>query len=686
MTQLTQLPGLGSQLAKKLEKAGIVSPLDLLFHLPRTYQDRTRLYPLSHLKIGSHVLVRGKVVKSEIVTTRRRMLLCHIADQHGYLLLRFFHFYPQQAQQLHEGASIQCFGEVRQGPQSLEMVHPQYHILKDQQTPILSDRLTPVYPAIEGISQAKLRQWIQHILSNLHRQAPLELIPQNLLQQYHIPNLEDALETVHQPTPDTDQTALQNGHHPAQQRLALEKLTAHRLALRQRRQQQRQVPAPALTCTDLKATLLAQLPFALTAAQQHVITEIETDLKHPKAMMRLVQGDVGCGKTVVALIALLQAVASGKQAAIMAPTEILAEQHYQNFKNYLEPLNICVTWLASKLTAKQRRDTLNALVEGKTQVIVGTHALFQEDVPYYDLGLVVIDEQHRFGVAQRLALQKKGEQQDQLPHQLIMTATPIPRTLAMTVYADLDVSIIDKLPPGRTPVNTILINNQRRDEVIQRIRQTCLNGQQVYWVCTLIEESEALSAQAAQGAFAQLQQELPGLTIGLVHGRMKPTEKQQIMQAFQANHIQLLVATTVIEVGVDIPNASVMVIENAERLGLSQLHQLRGRVGRGSQASHCVLLYQSPLSQRSRQRLQIIRQTTNGFKLAEADLQMRGPGEVMGTKQTGEMGLRIANLARDQGLLPQAQHLADALLTAHPQATKALIQRWLGDKVSYQFA
>jgi len=686
MTQLTKLPGLGPQLAQKLGKLGIVSPMDLLFHLPRIYQDRTRLYPLNHLNIGSHVLVYGKVIKTEIVATRRRMLLCHISDTHGHLLLRFFHFYPQQAQQLHEGATIQCFGEVRQGPQSLEMVHPEYRILKSQQTPTLSDRLTPVYPNIEGISQAKLRQWIQIILTNPHRQSTLELIPQYLLERYHIPNLEAALHTVHQPTPNIDQAALQNGHHPAQQRLALEELTAHRLALRQRRQQQQQIPAPPLRCTDLKTTLMKQLPFELTTAQQRVISEITADLKQTKTMMRLVQGDVGCGKTIVALIALLQAVASNKQAAIMAPTAILAEQHYQNLQRYLNPLNISVGWLASKLTAKQRRETLKMISQGETQVIVGTHALFQADVPYHKLGLVVIDEQHRFGVSQRLALQTKGAKQGQLPHQLIMTATPIPRTLAMTAYADLDVSIIDELPPGRTSVNTILLKNQRRNEIIQRIQQACLSGQQAYWVCTLIEVSEALSAQAAEATFVQLQQELPQLTIGLVHGRMKLSEKQQMMHAFQANEIQLLVATTVIEVGVDVPNASVMIIENAERLGLSQLHQLRGRVGRGTQASYCVLMYQAPLSQRARHRLQIMRETNDGFKLAEADLQMRGPGEVMGTKQTGEIGLRIANLARDHRLLPQAQHLADALLEASPQAAQALIHRWLWDKIAYQFA
>ena len=687
MATLTDLPGIGPELEKKLHKAGIHKPLDLLFHLPRGYQDRTRLHPLDTLRAHDHVYVQAIVRKCEITMGRRRMMLCHLSDGHGYLILRFFHFYPQQRHQLQEGTMIRCFGEVRQGNHFFEMIHPEYRVIHDDKPPVLPDTLTPVYPAVEGVPPKKLTTVIHTVLTQVANHPELDVIPTALREQYHLDSLTTALQSVHSPTPQSDRNALLSGNHPAQQRLAFEELLTHRISLRQRRETQRVIPATPLPQNhQLSDKLFKLLPFKLTGAQQRVINEIKQDLSKPAAMMRLVQGDVGCGKTLVALVAMLQAVATGKQAALMAPTEILAEQHFNNLSHYAKQLGLNTAWLASKLGAKQRREALAAMADGSVQIICGTHALFQNDIVFNDLALVVIDEQHRFGVEQRLALQRKGEQQQQLPHQLIMTATPIPRTLAMTLYADLDISVIDELPPGRKPIQTSVIGEHRRDEVIQRIAEACHNGRQAYWVCTLIEESETLTCQAAEDAQLYLQQHLPALKISLVHGRMKSAEKQAIMQSFKQGDCHILVATTVIEVGVDVPNASVMVIENAERLGLSQLHQLRGRVGRGTHDSYCVLMYQSPLSQRSRQRLQVMRETNDGFKIAEADLELRGPGEVMGTRQTGDIGFRIADLARDQALLPQVQTLADKILHKHPEAAACLIKRWLGEKIKYRNA
>jgi len=686
MNTLLSIKGVGEQLAAKLRKIGISQATDLLFHLPRSYQDRTRIVPIASVRIGDQVLVEGEIINTQIVPGKQRMLLCHIADKTGYLICRFFHFNRQQYQYLHAGGRLRCFGEIRAGRKSWEMIHPEYQQLGPGENPPIENTLTPVYPTTEGLAQTRMRKLIQQVLqSPILGQLP-ELLPENIRQQLKLPSLLEALRFVHHPPPDAPVHQLLSGAHPMQQRLAFEELLAHRLSLRLQRQKKRNIPAVPLQhghhlCEQLKK----QLPFPLTNAQQRVIAEIENDLTRPKAMMRLLQGDVGAGKTLVALMAILQCVEAGHQAAIMAPTEILAEQHFLNFTQWLEALNIPCAWLVSKLTAKEKRETLESIANGTARVVIGTHALFQGEVQFKQLALVVIDEQHRFGVEQRLALQQKGERDNCLPHQLIMTATPIPRTLAMTAYADLDISIIDELPPGRTPVKTVLIPDARRYDVIERVRNACRQGKQAYWVCTLIEESEALTCQAAEDTAKHLAQALPELNIALVHGRMKSDEKAAVMQAFKAGNVHLLVATTVIEVGVDVPNSSLMIIENPERLGLSQLHQLRGRVGRGSTESFCVLLYQNPLSLKAKSRLTTIRDTTDGFKIAEQDLKLRGPGEVLGTRQTGDMNFRIAHIIRDQQLLPLVQHAADTLLKNHPDLAQQLVRRWVGQAENYAF-
>ncbi|RVU31665.1 ATP-dependent DNA helicase RecG [Neptunomonas marina] len=680
---ITQLKGVGAAMALKLERLGITQIQDLLFHLPLRYQDRTRIVPIGSLQPGDEVVVEGEVRVSDIQMGRRRALLCRIQDGTGTLTLRFFHFSAAQKNGLAPGKRVRCFGEARPGPNGLEMVHPEYRASGNDGLQPTDTHLTPVYPMTEGLQQNKLRKLMEQALSWLDTGHIEELLPASVRSYWKLPELKAALRYLHTPPVDADQHLLLAGRHPAQRRLAFEELLAHHLTLLKLRQQIQQDGAPAMAATGhFSQPFLAQLPFSLTNAQQRVSQEVAVDLAQPRPMLRLIQGDVGSGKTMIAALAALQAVENGFQAAIMAPTEILAEQHFNNFQAWLEPLGIQVAWLVGKLKGKRREQQLASIADGSAQVVVGTHALFQDEVRFYNLGLAIIDEQHRFGVHQRLSLREKGRDGIQTPHQLIMTATPIPRTLTMSAYADLDCSIIDELPPGRTPVNTVVIDDSRRDQVISRVRAACQEGKQVYWVCTLIEESEALQCQAAEVTAEQLKEQLVELRIGLVHGRMKAAEKAEVMQRFKQAELDLLVATTVIEVGVDVPNASVMIIENPERLGLSQLHQLRGRVGRGSVASHCVLMYHAPLSKQGKERLAVMRQTTDGFRIAEKDLELRGPGEVLGTRQTGDMQFRIADLQRDSDLLDAVRDAATQL-TQEPTLTSAITRRWLAQGEEY---
>lgn len=680
---VTELKGVGAALEQKLHNLGIQNLQDLLFHLPLRYQDRTRIVPMGALRPGDECVVEGEVKLADISKGRRRSLLCRIQDGTGSLTLRFFHFTAAQKNNLKPGTRIRCFGEARTGANGLEIVHPEYKRVDNDDLVPVEESLTPIYPTTEGLHQGRLRALTDQAFNYLKEGGLQELVPAQLRQGWQFPSLNDAVAYLHRPPVDVDQHLLLDGMHPAQRRLAFEELLAHHLSLLKLRQKARQKGAPELPGTgQLKQAFLEQLPFPLTGAQQRVGNEIANDLAQAYPMLRLVQGDVGSGKTVVAALAALQTVESGLQAAIMAPTEILAEQHFINFSNWLESLDIKVAWLAGKLKGKQRQAQLEAIRTGEARVVVGTHALFQEEVVFSDLGLVVIDEQHRFGVHQRLSLREKGRNGELAPHQLIMTATPIPRTLTMSAYADLDCSIIDELPPGRTPVNTVVIADSRRDEVIQRVQKACAEKRQVYWVCTLIEESEALQCQAAEVTAEDLKVALPELRIGLVHGRMKPAEKADIMQQFKAAELDLLVATTVIEVGVDVPNASVMIIENPERLGLAQLHQLRGRVGRGSVESFCVLMYHAPLSNQGRERLTVMRETTDGFKIAEKDLQLRGPGEVLGTRQTGTMQFKMADLQRDSDLLTRVKMVAGQM-QEWPDFADSLVERWLGRGEDY---
>jgi ATP-dependent DNA helicase RecG len=578
---------------------------------------------------------------------------------------------------------LRCFGEVRQGYNgALEMIHPECRRVEPD-TPV-EERLTPFYPATAGLQQFTLRNLAEEALAHLDTAALLpELLPATLLAQLRLLPIAEAVRLLHQPPAETSVAELESGRHPARQRLAFEELLAHQLSLRRLRERTRRQAAPPLAGSRLSQRFLERLPFTLTGAQQRVLAEIADDLSQPRPMLRLLQGDVGSGKTVVAAAAALRAVETGAQAALMAPTELLAEQHHRNFRNWLDELGIEVAWLTGRLTGKARRTLLERLAAGDIQVAVGTHALFQEAVTFAELALVIVDEQHRFGVHQRLALREKGRAGGRCPHQLIMTATPIPRTLAMSAYADLDTSIIDELPPGRQPVKTVAAPDRRRNEIIDRIRQACLSGRQAYWVCPLIEESEVLQCQAATVTAEQLGEILPELRIGLVHGRLPANAKEAVMAAFKAGELQLLVATTVIEVGVDVPNASLMIIENPERLGLAQLHQLRGRVGRGTTESSCVLLYRPPLSEVAHTRLAVLRECHDGFEIARRDLELRGPGEVLGTRQTGEQSLRIADLLRDQDLLNVVRHTADQLLREHPHCVELLIRRWIGAGARY---
>ncbi len=685
-TPLTALKGIGPALAEKLARLGLESIQDVLFHLPLRYQDRTRVTPIGALRPGMDAVVEGVVAGADLVIGRRKSLLCRMQDGSGTLSLRFYYFSGTLKTSLQRGSQWRCYGEVRPGATGLEIYHPELISLDSPQAAPVAETLTPIYPATEGLSQQRLRSLSDAALAWLDQgHALTDWIPAEVAQRYRLAPLRDALRLLHRPPPDVDLQALQEGRHWAQHRLAFEELLAHQLVMLRLRAQVRSRQAAVMPPPgELPAAFVRSLPFPLTGAQARAAGEIAEDLAQPRPMLRLVQGDVGAGKTVVAALAALQALEAGWQVALMAPTEILAEQHFLNFQRWFTPLGISVAWMAGKLKGKARANQLQLIATGDAAMIVGTHALFQEQVRFNNLALAIIDEQHRFGVEQRLALRDKGAAGRFSPHQLIMTATPIPRTLAMSAYADLDTSILDELPPGRTPINTVLVSDGRREEVVERVRAGCAEGRQAYWVCTLIEESEQLQAQAAEVTWAALCESLPELSIGLIHGRMKPAEKAEIMQAFKAGDLHLLVATTVIEVGVDVPNASLMIIENPERLGLAQLHQLRGRVGRGSAASHCVLLYHAPLSHLGRERLGIMRESTDGFEIAEKDLRLRGPGEVLGTRQTGIVQFRVADLVRDADLLPEVQTAAQQLGERHPEHVQPLIDRWLSQ--GQQFA
>lgn len=682
---VTALPGVGPRNAERLARLGVRTVQDVLFHLPLRYQDRTRVTPIGGLRPGGQVVIEGEIDHSEVRFGRRRSLLVQLSDGTGAIVLRFFHFSGAQQANLKRGVRLRCFGEVRSGPTGLELIHPEYKRVEEGDFPGVEESLTPIYPTTEGMHQLSWRGLTDKALALLdtHPDWLPEWLPAELLSRFHLPELSPTLRYLHRPPPDAPQQQLAEGGHPAQRRLAFEELLAHQISLRRLRQEQRRIPAPPLkTGADLRRRLIADLPFELTAAQQRVAAEIGSDLEQSHPMMRLVQGDVGSGKTVVAALAALQAVEADHQVALMAPTELLAEQHLKSLRTWLEPLGIEIAWLTGRHKGRRRRQVLEAIADGEAAVVVGTHALFQQDVAFRALGLAIIDEQHRFGVHQRLALREKGAGNGRAPHQLIMTATPIPRTLAMSAYADLDVSVIDELPPGRTPVTTVAVPDSRRDEVIDRVRRACAGGRQAYWVCTLIEESEALQCQAAEETAALLSEALSGLRVGLVHGRLKAADKEQVMAAFKAGELDLLVATTVIEVGMDVPNASLMIIENPERLGLAQMHQLRGRVGRGATESHCVLMYHA-LSEHARERLSMMRATNDGFAIARKDLELRGPGEVLGTRQTGEMQLRIADLIHHQHLLPEVQRAAELVLERYPDHAQPLVRRWLGSRTEY---
>lgn len=685
---LSRLPGVGPRVAEKLAARGLVTMQDLWLHLPLRYEDRTAITPIRQLQPGVPAQIEGRVEAVERGFRYRPVLRVAVGDEsRGTLVLRFFHFRAAQVAQFAVGARIRCYGTPKPGQNGLEIIHPSYRVLGDDDDAALGEALDPVYPAIEGLGAASIRKLVGQALERLPDDDSLELLPPALLEGLQLPPLRQALLTMHRPPRDADVAALSLGTHPAQRRLAMEELLAHHLSLRRQRLALQRHGAPALKGKGtLVKALLKALPFALTGAQQRVFKQIREDIAKPSPMLRLVQGDVGSGKTVVAALAGMLAVEAGKQVALAAPTELLAEQHLANLRAWLEPLGVRVAWLAGKVTGKARATVLAQVASGEAQVVVGTHALMQEAVTFHDLGLAIVDEQHRFGVHQRLALRDKGAGANRVPHQLVMTATPIPRTLAMAAYADLDVSAIDELPPGRTPVQTVALSAERRPELVERIRTACAEGRQAYWVCTLIDDSDEVVAQAAQTTFEALSASLSEARVALVHGRMKAADKQATMRRFKQGEIDLLVATTVIEVGVDVPNASLMIIENAERLGLAQLHQLRGRVGRGATASTCVLMYQPPLSMMAKHRLATMRQTNDGFVIAEKDLELRGPGELLGTRQTGLAAFRVADLARDAGLLPQVHALAERLLAEDPAAADRVIHRWVGGAARYASA
>jgi len=630
------------------------------------------------------VVVEGEIQLTEITYRRRRQLLCRISDGSGFLTLRFFYFSEAQQKGLARGTRLRCFGEVRRGPAGLEIVHPEYRRVAEVTAADLEETLTPVYPLTEGLTQGRLRVLVAEALRELRTAGVRDWIPAEVADSLGLPSLQEALEYVHRPPQEAEIDELAAGRHPAQRRLAFEELLAHHLSLKLIKHEQKTEPARGLEDGEgLAQRFIRSLPFQLTKAQSRALRDVNLDLAASRPMVRLIQGDVGCGKTVVAAAAAARAAGSGLQAALMAPTELLAEQHYRNFEAWFRPLGLPVALVSGSVSTRTRRSALEAIASGEVRIAVGTHALFQECMDFKHLALVIVDEQHRFGVQQRLRLQEKGQKDGRFPHQLIMTATPIPRTLAMTAYADLDISVIDELPPGRTPINTVVMSEQKREAVVARIVALCREGRQAYWVCPLIEESEELRSQAAEETAASLAEALPGIHVGLVHGRMPSSKKDEAMLAFKAGKIQLLVATTVIEVGVDVPNSTLMVIENAERMGLAQLHQLRGRVGRGSAASTCVLLYRSPLSELARARLKAIRETNDGFEIARRDLELRGPGELLGTRQTGLAQLRVADLMRDADLLPRVQETAELLLASYPDNIAALATRWIGTAERY---
>jgi len=680
---ISSLSGVGSKVAEKLAKIGIKSVQDLLFHLPLRYEDRTRIYPIANVHSGLWAAVQGKIMSVDTIFGRKKMLTVKISDGNGTLTLRFFNFTAGMKNNFSEGKQIYAYGEIKRGTYGLEIIHPDYKFFSPSMTPNIEQNLTPIYPTTEGLRQNTLRNLSEQALKLLADSAIEEALPSGLYDNQL--TLTQALSTIHRPPPNINIDDFDNGKTPSQQRLIIEELLAQNLSMLAVRSKGQQDAALPLTAKGtLKEKFLAQLPFTPTHAQYRVVQEIESDLLSPHPMMRLVQGDVGSGKTLVAALSAVKVIEQGYQVALMAPTELLAEQHAMNFTNWLEPLGIQVAWLAGKLKGKTKERELNNIASGHAKMVVGTHALFQDHVEFHQLVLVIIDEQHRFGVHQRLKLREKGDVQGSYPHQLIMTATPIPRTLAMTAYADLETSIIDELPPGRTPIQTVAIPDTKRNNIVDRVRNACLNeGKQAYWVCTLIDESEVLEAQAAADTTEELKKQLPELNIGLVHGRMKSTEKQAVMSQFKNNQLHLLVATTVIEVGVDVPNASLMIIENPERLGLAQLHQLRGRVGRGTVASHCVLLYHAPLSNTAQKRLGVLRESNDGFVIAQRDLDIRGPGELLGTKQTGIADLKIADLIRDQKLIPDIQRMARHIHDNYPQSAQTIIDRWLGERDVY---
>ncbi|MFW5443749.1 MAG: ATP-dependent DNA helicase RecG [Methylococcaceae bacterium] len=682
---VTSLAGIGPQSVIRLEKLGIHIVQDLLFHLPHRYEDRTKIVPINTLSPGMVVLTSGTIEFTDVLMKGRHSLICRISDQTGYLSLRFFHFTAKQKSNLSPGTLISCFGEIRNGYQGLEIVHPEYKVITSTDA-ITETSLSPIYPLTEGLRQATLRKAIKQALSLYlnNQQSLTDWLPQQVLDDNHYPSLNEALQSLHQPDQQISAEQLQQGKLPALKRLAFEELLAHHLILLKNKNAIKKWQAPVFKATKSQTSqFINNLSFRLTAAQQRVITEITDDCASNQPMLRLVQGDVGCGKTVVAAYAALLALSTEYQVAIMAPTELLAEQHLHNFKQWFNKKNTKIIYLTGQIKGKARKETLAEIEQGTANIIIGTHALFQESVIFKQLGLIIIDEQHRFGVHQRLALREKGQNKNSRPHQLVMTATPIPRTLAMLQYSDLDISIIDELPPGRKPVITSVIPSERREQVIEKINQWTTKKHQTYWVCTLIEESDALQCEAAEKTAEYLTQVLPEVRIALVHGKMKASEKEAIMHGFKQHEYDLLVATTVIEVGVDVPNANLMIIENSERLGLSQLHQLRGRVGRGEHESYCLLMYQTPLSNKGRHRLGVLRENNDGFVIAEKDLELRGPGDVMGTRQTGQMQLKIANLDRDIELLDRVQQAASIICTQHPNSIQPIIDRWIGQTTLY---
>jgi ATP-dependent DNA helicase RecG len=685
-TPVTVLKGVASRVADKLQRLGIETIQDILFHLPARYEDRTRLKPLGAVEAGSEVLIQGTVELSEVRFGRRRMLLTRISDGTGFITLRFFHFSAAQQKGLQRGAIVRCYGEARRSGPDLEIVHPEYQIVKAESAEVIEQTLTPVYPTTDGVHQLSLRRFTEQALNLLTQHADRlpELMRTSSCKNMNLPLLAESLHYIHRPPRHANVLQLQEGKHPMQRRLALEELLSHHLSIRQlRRRGKNNQSASIINAKSLTTDFTDALPFSLTRAQQRVIDEIFSDLGQKTAMQRLLQGDVGSGKTVIAALAALATLRAGHQVALMAPTELLAEQHLQTLSRWLMPLNINISMLTGKLPAAKKREILADMASGKSQLVIGTHALFQEDSVFKQLGLIIVDEQHRFGVHQRLALREKGRSGKFIPHQLIMTATPIPRTLAMTAYADLETSIIDELPPGRQAVETAVMPDSKREQIILAVQKSCAEGRQAYWVCTLIEESEALQCQAAEVTAELLSEVLQGFSVGLIHGRMKAQEKDTVMNDFRNGNTDVLVATTVIEVGVDVPNASLMIIENAERLGLAQLHQLRGRVGRGSTASACVLMYQGKLSANGRARLAAMRETSDGFEIARIDLELRGPGELLGTRQTGLLQLRIADLSRDADLLEQVPSLAAEIETEAPALGPLLIRRWAGDVMGY---